>query len=302
MATIEQAYRDQYLKLLASNEDRLKAFYKRLLNALWLAFLPLSDSLGHIPQGAIPNLKYAVQRAVMTAFLGDSGAGRFSPYTMTNGVILAHSDYMSSLVPTLTSLSLLAVEQQTAILKESGLTSGSNRRSFSATKQVLEDYQPPLKQVLADGKSFAERLPWVATLTYQRLWYYLLDEFDGNDSAAVILSRVETWMNEHGSYPGRRLARGEALRTFTTIGRAAAILNPAVTGYGVTTSPLHRDTDECDEVEAGSPYLLNDREHLPPFHPLCMCQVYWIRGRKNVDESALSPADTTALSQLLLVG
>lgn len=302
MATIEQTYRAKYLEVLADNESRLKKFYKRLMDALWIVFLPLTDGTGHIPQGNRPTLKYGVQRAVYTAFLGDAGAGRFIPYTMTNGVILSHSDFMNIVVPTVTAMALLAVEQQAAILKSSDIILSSNRRTLRATRDALGNYIAPFNQVLADGKSFAERLPFVATLTYQRMWYYMLMGLDDDDSAAILLSKVSVWINGHGDYPGRRLARGEALRTFTTIGQGAAQLNPSVSSYSIVTSPLHRDTDHCDEVEAGSPYELNDVEHLAPLHALCMCAVIWERGNHNVDSNALSPIDTQALSQLLLVG
>lgn len=293
-----QTYRRQYLKNLSDNEARLKAFYKRLMDALWLAFLSFTDRSGLIPQANRVALRVAVYNAIMQAFLGATK----NPYDDSSGVLLAKSEFMRVIIPALQSMAATAVAEQAAILKNSNTDTGSSRRTIAATRGVLTDYQPPLKQVLPDGKSFAERLPWVAQQTYQRLWYYALDSLDADNTTASVMGKLTQWMNPHGEYLGRRLARSEALRAYTHIGLTAAELNSAVDGFGVRTSPQHRDTDDCDHVEAGSPYPLRASENAPPLHPLCMCEIYWIQGYHKVPDGVLTPAETQVLTQLLLVG
>lgn len=283
--------RKQFLDLLSRFERELTTFFDGLLADLTNILLQYADNSGRIRPERLEAVESALKNEVLRQFVGRRITGDARAYD--DKPLMGHTEYMILLILLLEDCCALAIEEQAAILKQAGdEVVPRNQQEESAalltTRAYLKDFRPPLQQRLADGKSFAERLPVVAREYATGIATTLRATLQKRDGLALaVADEMRQWSNEHGAYPARRLGRTELLRTHSTVGLAAARLNRRVVGFNVFTSPRHMDTDECDDMEAGSPYELSQAAALPPFHPNCVLpgqKVVTLRGSVPIEQ------------------
>jgi hypothetical protein len=70
-----------------------------------------------------------------------------------------------------------------------------------------------------------------------------------------------------------RLARTETNRAYVQASAQFYENKPWVESVDVTLSPVHSDTDDCDDVADGGPYSPSEAASLVPVHPHCMCSL-----------------------------
>lgn len=240
---------------------------------------------GIVPLDHLESVKADSARLVQLVMLGKARPdGTLVPYSVQRGQVVPNSPYFGALYSAMRATASAAVSYHARMMRK--YLPEDLRRAYefasidpftgNVSETDLGDYDPLHLWVGPDGKRLSDRI-WQATGDMRvRLDTFLTTAIASGQSVSAIASGLEQFLLEgSGAYEALRLARTEVAAAHAHADSAAAQLNPFVESYTFFTAPEHQCCDECDDVEAGSPYPKSDTAHLPPRHPSCICGVRW---------------------------
>jgi hypothetical protein len=263
----------------------------------------LAGQDGLIPLSSLPAVRREVTRQVQRTMLGDSQNGVLEPYHVQNGQVMPRSAYFKALWTAMRAAATAAVERHAEIMRKH-LPQDLRRHFEIASINPFEEtfgetegddldptiprYDPLHMWIGPDGKQLSDRI-WIAAGDMRRkLDAYLTEAIAARKPVQQIANELEAFLLPgKGSYEAMRLARTEVSAAGNRADSAAAQLDPFVETYSFFTAPSHECCDECDIVQANSPYPKSDMTHLPPRHPNCICGIVW-NMVKNIQAVILS--------------
>jgi hypothetical protein len=251
-----------------------------------LSRLTVGDS---IPIANIEQARQVVATLVQRTILGPATrTGSLQPYTVRSGEVIPHSLYFKVLWSLMREAGQVASNRQADLMRKylpADLVRSLEYATvdpFGTDLSEMDDapdlsgHDPLHLWTGPDGKRLIDRIWNVAGDMYRRLDTFISSAVARRVPLASIDKQLQAYLvDDKGSYEAMRLARTETAATYSRVDSAAASLNPIVETYQPFTSPLHKHVDVCDEQVAGGPYPANDTDHLPPYHPFCLCGVLW---------------------------
>jgi hypothetical protein len=261
--------------------------------------LAIHAQIGHIlqqntgPKGIVPlerleSVRLEAARAVVQVILGQpTQDGMFQPYTTLRGQVSPNSVYFATLWKLFWKAAEAARAKQAAIMRKY-LPPDLQRALEYATVDpfvagVQEMDEPIHEWPGPDGKRLVDRIWGVAGDLRRRIDTFLREAIGRGLPTAEIDHDLQDYLiNGSGGYEALRLARSDTAKVYSRTDLKAARQNPYVAMYQPYTSPAHKGIDICDEMVAGGPYPADDTEHLPTYHPECLCGEEWI----EVDDPA----------------
>lgn len=250
-----------------------------------------ANERGRIDISRLPFIQQTAARLVTQTFLGKpTHDGTLAPYSTVRGQVIPNSPYFATVLHLMRQGAQVAVERHAAMMRKylppdlvkqfefatvSPFKTPASEMDEDETFQALE-YDPLHLWVGEDGKKLSDRIWLVAGDVRRKLDTYLTGAIAQGKPVQQMAIDLEQFLQpSQGAYEAYRLARTETSAAINRADSAAAQLNPLVEMYTPHTSPRHADIDECDQQEAGGPYPKSDITHLPPFHPNCICTVFW---------------------------
>ncbi len=255
-----------------------------------------ADSRGVVPIQYLPSVRQGAERLVVQTMLGRTGnqEGVPHPYVERGGQVYPLSAYFTALFHLMRQAAAQAVDFHADLLRRYlppdliALLERATLDPFSpdvhelAAEDLHLDYDPLHTWIGPDGKQLSDRI-WIATGDMRRrLDAYLTQAIVRGVPVPQMAKELEVYLvpgrqPESGSlsYEALRLARTEVAAAGSRAASAAAQMNPLVQSYSFFTAPEHQCCDNCDEIEANSPYDKRDTSHLPPAHVNCICGVIW---------------------------
>lgn len=153
----------------------------------------------------------------------------------------------------------------------------------------IAKYDAPHLWVDPGGYRLSDRIWETSEETRKKLDAYLREAIDSGKGASSIVNELGRFLlpgkelpvtnkpyGRTASYNAMRLARTELAAAYNHADYAAAFGNPHVTKYNVLVSNSSHVCAECIAIAAGGPYEKDDTEHIPPFHPHCLCTLSWV--------------------------
>ncbi len=153
----------------------------------------------------------------------------------------------------------------------------------------IAKYDAPHLWVDPGGYRLSDRIWETSEETRKKLDAYLREAIDSGKGASSIVNELGRFLlpgkelpvtnkpyGRTASYNAMRLARTELAAAYNHADYAAAFGNPHVTKYNVLVSNSSHVCAECIAIAEGGPYEKDDTEHIPPFHPHCLCTLSWV--------------------------
>ncbi len=251
-----------------------------------------ANAQGRVPIERMTSVRNSAAQIVQHVMLGKPQQdGALKPYHTRSGEPVPNSAYFAALLTLMRRAAQVAADYHAGLMRRY-LPDDLKRLYEFATidpfggrvveeMDVVEGFSPleydPLHEWLGpDNKRLSDRI-WNATGDMRRrLDEYLASAITRGTPVSQMAQELQQFLlSGNGSYEAMRLAHTETTAAFHRADSAAAQLNPFVETYNFMTAPQHKCCDECDNVEAGSPYDKDDLLHLPPRHPFCVCRVFW---------------------------
>lgn len=238
----------------------------------------------------IDTIRTALQAVVQRLILGTALHGEgLHPYIARRGEIVPRSAYFKVLWEAMRGSGQLAADRHAEMMRKYLPPDLVKALEYATVDPFATDlsemdegpdlsgHDPLHLWTGPDGRRLLERLWNVAGDLYRRLDKFVSAAISGGQGVNDMDKALWNYLVESkGNYEAMRLARTEVAATYSRVDSAAAALNPLVEQYQPFVSPSHKHIDACDDMVGGGPYQKKDTEHLPPYHPFCLCGVMWI--------------------------
>lgn len=245
---------------------------------------------GKVPVNQIEQARRVVHTLVQRTILGQATRdGSLHPYLVDRGQVVPRSQYFRVLWGLMREAGTAAAKGHADLMRKylpADLVRALEYATvdpFDADLSEMDDgpdlsgHDPLHMWTGPDGKRLIDRMWNVASDMYRRLDQFVTGAIARGMPVQQLDRELEQFLvHGKGDYEAMRLARTEVAATYSRVDSASASMNPIVESYQPFTSPAHHHIDVCDEMVAGGPYPVSDTQHLPPYHPFCLCGVTWL--------------------------
>jgi hypothetical protein len=165
----------------------------------------------------------------------------------------------------------------------------------------LSTYESAHTWVDPNGYRLSDRIWMAGVRTRMKVDALLAEAIREGMSATELARRLEQFLipgrakirtdkpyGSDASFDAMRLARSEITRAHSAAALIAARTNPYVGSMDWRLSGSHPKPDICDDLEAGSPYAIEDYVPIPvaDSHPNCLCVISPNVNRSQADVTA----------------
>lgn len=313
-----RTHHQQYLYALKRANEQLTNLFLRLAADIREVLIREQLPSGIVPKTRSAAIREEVGQLVTRLFLRPTAVGELAPYTVVYGRVTPMSPYFASFWQGVTEVTRIAVDQQAFYMRRAlsdapdvlGALEHAPRNPFEAARQVAEfsgftprpflAYDPLHRFVDERGYDLSARIWRITGDTRRKLDLFMAEAIAEGRGALDIAAELEQFLHPdrvlkrtnkpygtNASYDAMRLARTEITAAHSRAGLMSAHMNPFVTGVDWVRSTARRPCTSgvCDDLEAGSPYTLQNVPNIPgDSHPHCMCHYRW---RFDSDTSAV---------------